>query len=219
LKATNPNPKRYTIKVNSLLINGRSSSFGLNLIKKHIMQIKPNQFDQPSFSKWLKLFGVVFLVIGIFALMLPVAASIAIEFILGWLFFTGGVVQLGTTFLFRKSNLFWFKLAWALLFLVVGVWLILRPAEGVEALAFVVGILFLVEAILKIAFYSQRRTTRNIGWTLVSGICSFFIGIILISGWPQQSAILLGLLIGINLIFNGIVALTLSFGTKALDQH
>lgn len=80
-----------------------------------------------------------------------------------------------------------------------------------QAFAFVVGVLFLVKAIMKMVFAWQWRKELKIGLMLFSGILSFIIGIISLTGWPQQSAALLGILVGFNLLANGIVVLTLGF--------
>ncbi len=183
------------------------------------MQATDNQVDFPLFSaKWLKIFGIVFIVGGILAIALPAVAGITVELLLGWLFFIGGCVQIGTALTAHQHKSFWFKFLWALLFAIVGLWLLLRPAEGVQALAFVVGVLFLVEAIMKMAFAWQWRKEPKIGLILFSGILSFLIGMILLSGWPQQSAILLGILVGFNLLANGIVALLLGFKMREIKN-
>lgn len=175
-----------------------------------------NQLDLSPLSKWFKIFGVVFILGGIAALAVPAVAGIAIELLLGWLFFGVGCIQLAAAFSARRHSSFWFKFLWAVLFTLVGLWLLLRPAEGVQALALVVGVLFLAEAVVKMAFFWQRRNTPNIGWILVSGVLSLFIAIILLSGWPQQSATFLGILVGINLLINGIVVLLLGFRMNAV---
>jgi len=183
------------------------------------MQTTDNQVDLSLFSaKWLKYFGIVFIVGGIVAIAVPAVAGITVELLLGWLFFIGGCVQIGTALTTYQYKSFWFKFLWALLFTLVGLWLLLRPAEGVQALAFVVGVLFLVEAIMKMVFAWQWRNELKIGLILFSGILSFIIGMIFLSGGLQQSATLLGILVGFNLLANGIVALLLSFRMKAIEN-
>jgi uncharacterized membrane protein HdeD (DUF308 family) len=177
-----------------------------------------SQLDLSPFSKWFKIFGVVFILGGIAALVVPAVAGIAIELLLGWLFFVVGCAQLAAALSARKHKSFWFKSVWALLFVLVGLWLLLRPTEGVQALALIVGALFLVEAIVKMAFSWQRRNTPNIGLILVSGILSFIIAMILSSGWPQQSATILGILVGVNLLANGIVVLLLGFKMNTVEN-
>lgn len=176
-----------------------------------------SRLDLSPLSKWFKIFGVVFILGGIAALTVPAVAGIAIELLLGWLFFGVGCIQLTAAFSAHRHSSFWFKFLWAILFTLVGLWLLLRPAEGVQALALVVGVLFLAEAVVKISFSWQRRNTPNIGWILVSGVLSFLIAMILLSGWPQQSATFLGILVGINLLINGIVVLLLGFKMNTVN--
>ena len=151
-------------------------------------------------------------------MIVPAAVSIAIESLLGWLFFVGGCIQIVAALTVRANKLFWFKLPWALLFVLVGLWLILRPVEGIQALAFIVGLLFLVEAIMKFVFSWRWRSVSKIGLALLSGVLSFVIAMILLTGWPQQSAIFLGILVGVNLLVNGFVALLLGIKILAIEN-
>lgn len=184
----------------------------------HIMQPTNNQLNPPSASRWLIIFGITFLFGGIVVLIVPAAVSIAIESLLGWLFFVGGCIQIVAALTVRANKLFWFKLPWALLFVLVGLWLILRPVEGIQALAFIVGLLFLVEAIMKFVFSWRWRSVSKIGLALLSGVLSFVIAMILLTGWPQQSAILLGVLVGVNLLVNGFVALLLGIKIMSIEN-
>ncbi|MCP5246180.1 MAG: HdeD family acid-resistance protein [Burkholderiales bacterium] len=183
------------------------------------MQTTDHQPDLSKLStKWLKIFGVIFILGGIAALTVPVIAGIAIELLLGWVFFVGGCFQLTVAFASRQHKTFWFKFIWAIIFVLVGLWLILSPVEGIQALTFAVGMLFLVEAVMKVTFFWQWYNEFKAGWMLVSGILSFIIAMILLSGWPQQSAILLGILVGANLIGNGAVALLMSFRMMTFES-
>lgn len=182
------------------------------------MQTTDNQLKPPSASRWLIIFGLTFLFGGMIVLIVPAAVSIAIELLLGWLFFVGGCIQLVAALTVRTNKLFWLKLPWALLFVLVGLWLILRPVEGIQALAFIVGLLFLVEAIMKFVFSWRWRSVSRIGWAMLSGVLSFVIAIILLTGWPEQSAIFLGILVGVNLLVNGFVALLLGIKIMAIES-
>lgn len=164
------------------------------------------------------IFGLTFLFGGIVVLIVPATVSIAIESLLGWLFFVGGCIQLVAALTAHANKLFWFKLPWALLFVLVGLWLILRPVEGIQALAIIVGLLFLVEAIMKFVFSWRWRSVSKIGLALLSGVLSFVIAMILLTGWPQQSAILLGILVGVNLLVNGFVALLLGIKIMSIEN-
>ncbi|SER58163.1 Short repeat of unknown function [Nitrosomonas sp. Nm51] len=62
--------------------------------------------------------------------------------------------------------------------------------NSIQALAFIVGVLFVVEGIIKLTYSWHWRSQPKIGWIVVSGILSIAIAAILLSGWPQQSAAL-----------------------------
>ncbi len=96
--------------------------------------------------------------------------------------------------------------------------LLIRPAEGIQALAFVVGTLFVVEGVMKLIYSWHWRSQPKIGWLVASGILSIAIAMILLGDWPQQSAALLGILVGINLLASGTVALLLGFRASVADN-
>ena len=56
------------------------------------------------------------------------------------------------------------------------------------------------------------RATPGWVWMLVSGVASLVLGIMVYKHWPSDSAAILGLFFGINLLFNGssLLALGLS---------
>lgn len=182
------------------------------------MQPTNTQLNLSPPSGWFKIFGTVFIIGGLAALFAPVVAGIAIELLLGWLFFISGCIQAGSALTTRKHESFWFRLLWAVLFLVVGSWLLIRPAEGIQALAFVVGTLFVVEGVMKLIYSWRWRSQPKIGWLVASGILSIAVAMILLGGWPQQSAVLLGMLVGINLLASGTVALLLGFRTSDTEN-
>lgn len=182
------------------------------------MQPTDTQLNLSPPSGLFKIFGIVFILGGFAALFVPALAGIAIELFLGWLFFIVGCIQAGAALTTRKHESFWFKFWWAILFVIVGLWLLMRPAEGIQALAFVVGALFIVEGVMKLTYSWHWRSQSEVGWIMVSGILSIAIAMILLSGWPQQSAALLGILVGINLLASGTVAVLLGFRTNTIEN-
>ena len=92
------------------------------------MQATDNQPDLPSLSRWFKIFGIVFILGGIAALIAPAVAGIAIELLIGWLFFVGGCIQVTAALTTRKHKMFWIKFLWALLFYIG--WIMVITASG-----------------------------------------------------------------------------------------
>ena len=64
--------------------------------------------------------GIILLLLGVAAIVVPLVAGLGITIILGWLFLTGGLVGLVATFGARQIPGFWWSLLSALVALLVG---------------------------------------------------------------------------------------------------
>jgi uncharacterized membrane protein HdeD (DUF308 family) len=86
---------------------------------------------------------------------------------------------------------------------------IAKPLEGVLAFTLVLGITIFVQGMIQVAMAFQMcRISLNWGWMLVSGIVGIIFGIFV---W------LIGTLIGINLLFDGVWMLTLHSGQRRVS--
>lgn len=153
--------------------------------------------------------GIVLLVLGAIAIVLPVLATIALTIVIGWLFLVSGVVGLFTTFWMRSAPGFWWSLLSAVLGIVVGILLLASPVTGAVSLTLLLIAFFVVEGIASIMFALEhkREMSGNWGWMLVSGIVDLVLAVMLFAGLPSTAAWAIGLLVGINMVFGG-VALT-----------
>jgi uncharacterized membrane protein HdeD (DUF308 family) len=52
------------------------------------------------------------------------------------------------------------------------------------------------------------------GWGVASGILSIILGIMIIAGFPWSAATILGILLAIELLSNGVFLLLLAFGLR-----
>ena len=92
---------------------------------------------------------------------------------------------------------------WAILTVIVGLWLIVEPHNGTLTLTLVLGIYFLVMGITRIAVAFIGRGEPNAGLVGLSGISGFLIGILVLAKFPSSADWAIGLLVGIDLIFAG----------------
>ena len=65
--------------------------------------------------------GIVLVVLGLLAILVPQIASLAVELLLGWLFLISGVVGLFTTFWTKPAPGFWWSLISAVIAMIAGV--------------------------------------------------------------------------------------------------
>jgi uncharacterized membrane protein HdeD (DUF308 family) len=149
--------------------------------------------------------GVVLLVLGATAVVLPPIATLAVTILLGWLFLVSGILGLITTFWMRLAPGFWWSLLSAVLGIVVGAVLLASPLTGAFSLTLVLVAFFLVEGAVSIMFAldHKRELSGQWGWMLASGIIDLALAIMIFAGLPSTAAWAVGLLVGINMIFGG----------------
>lgn len=149
--------------------------------------------------------GILLVILGLVAIIVPPLASLAVTIFLGWLFLISGVAGLVLTFWARQMPGFWWSLVSAALAITAGIILLARPVQGTLTLTIVVGAYFLAEGIATImyALEHRRELSQRWSWLLVAGLMDILIAIIIVAGLPGSALWAIGLLVGINLLFGG----------------
>ncbi|MDO9414426.1 MAG: HdeD family acid-resistance protein [Pseudolabrys sp.] len=153
--------------------------------------------------------GLLLLVLGLIAIIIPAAATLAATLVFGWLFLISGIIGLFTTFWMRGAPGFWWSLASAALAVLAGGYLLAQPIAGALSLTVVLIAFFIIEGIASLMFALDHRRdlSGQWGWMLISGLVDLVLSVMLIAGLPSTAVWALGLLVGINMVFGG-VALT-----------
>jgi uncharacterized membrane protein HdeD (DUF308 family) len=163
--------------------------------------------------------GIVLLILGLLAILVPQVASLAVTILLGWLFLISGVLGLVTSFWARGAPGFWWSLLSAVLTIVVGALLLGWPIAGVLSLTYLLIAFFFIEGVVSIMFAIEHRRELTDGWVwmLLSGIITLLLGVIILAGLPGTAAWALGLLVGIDMVFGGsaLVAIALAARSQA----
>jgi uncharacterized membrane protein HdeD (DUF308 family) len=149
--------------------------------------------------------GIVLVVLGVLAILVPMVASIAVAILIGWLFFISGVVGLITTFMMRNAPGFWWSLLSAVLGIIAGIILFGWPILGAISLTLVLTAFFIIEGVASImyALEHKKELTGRWAWMLVSGIVDLLLAFVILTGLPGTAVWALGLLVGINMLFGG----------------
>ncbi|HEY7992012.1 MAG TPA: DUF308 domain-containing protein [Stellaceae bacterium] len=161
--------------------------------------------------------GIVLLVLGALAIVVPPVATLAVAIFLGWLLLVGGVVGLTTTWMMRQAPGFTWSLISAILALIAGGILILWPGGAVVSLTYLMIAFFWIEGGVSIlyALDHRRQLSGRWGWMLLSGIVDLVLGLIIAVGLPGSAAWAIGLLLGINLIFGGSALISMALAARA----
>ncbi len=160
--------------------------------------------------------GIVLILLGAIAIVIPPLATLAVTIFLGWLFLISGIVGLATSFWMRHAPGFLWSLISALLGVVVGVLLIGSPLSGAFSLTLVLIAFFVIEGVVSIMFAldHKRELSGRWGWMLFSGIVDLALSVMIFAGLPSTATWAIGLLVGINMIFGGAALIGMSLHAR-----
>lgn len=163
--------------------------------------------------------GILLVVLGIAALILPPLASLATTIFLGWMFLIGGIGGLIATYWARNTPGFWWSLISAALAVLTGMLLLARPMQAVLTLTIVLGAYFLAEGVATImyALEHRRELSGRWSWLLVSGLVDIAISFMVITGLPSSAEWAVGVLVGINLLFGGASLIGMALAARKND--
>jgi uncharacterized membrane protein HdeD (DUF308 family) len=164
--------------------------------------------------------GILLVVLGLIAIIVPPLASLAITIFLAWLFLVSGVVGLAMTFWARQMPGLWWSLLSAVLAIGAGIALLVRPVQGTLTLTIIVGVYFVAEGIFTImyALEHRRELSERWGWLLASGVLDLILAGIIIAGLPGSALWAIGLLVGIDMVFGGISLIGMALAARDADR-
>ena len=153
--------------------------------------------------KALMAIGVIAIVIGCIAILVPAVASVGTAIFIGWVLVIAGAFLVAGAFMAHSIGSLILRLLWALLTVVVGLWLIVEPHNGTLTLTLILGIYFLFMGLTRIAVAFAGRGQEGAGLVGLSGVAGLLIGILVLAKFPSSADWAIGLLVGIDLIFAG----------------
>ena len=162
--------------------------------------------------------GIILVVLGLIAIVVPPIATLAVELLFGWLFLLSGIMGLITTFWMRDAPGFWWSLLSGVLGIAAGIVLLVWPLSGVLSLTLVLIVFFTIEGIASIMYALEHKLELSGRWgfMLASGIIDLIIAAIILFGLPGSAAWALGLLVGINLTFGGAALIAMALHAREL---
>ncbi len=139
----------------------------------------------------------LFMVLGLFAIAVPLVFGLAVDLAIGFVLIAGGVTQLYRTFQGWGVSGTWGALLLSITSTIAGGILIFQPLVGLVALTTIVAAYFFVEACAKI-YWAMSSSMQHRGWLFFSGLLSLLLSGIIIAGLPQTAVWVIGILIGVD---------------------
>jgi len=170
------------------------------------------------FAKGLTWLGVALIVLGVLAIIFPLATTIAAKVFIGWIFIISGAFQIWQSFSIRGWGGFLWNLLIGAMYLVVGCWLAFDPFAGIIGLTVLLAITFIAQGVMEAAMAAKLRPNDGWGWMMFSGLIGVLAGVLIISGLPSTAVWAVGLMVGINMISSGFAFFSLGSAAKALGD-
>lgn len=167
---------------------------------------------------WLLALGTALVIIGLMAIGSSVIATLTTVIILGTLIILGGIVEIVDAFCAHCSRGFWPHLLAGILYLVLGFLLVQRPVAAaatftlVLAAGFFVGGLFRIVSALVDRFHGRW-------WVFLNGVVTLVLGVMIWQAWPESSLRVIGLFVGIDMVFAGWAWIMLALTIRSIPAR
>lgn len=178
----------------------------------HFGTIKKN-LSQP----WVRYFGLGFIlmVLGGFAISYAAVTTLISVYFVGSLLIVGSVATIYHAFQSRHESHYGFflHLLAGILYAAAGLLMLANPLFGAVTLTFALSVFYLLLGASRIAV-AVAQSAGNRGWLAVSGTISLLLGAFIWFYWPITSFWLIGMLVGIDIVFTGWWLTILGWSTR-----
>jgi uncharacterized membrane protein HdeD (DUF308 family) len=162
--------------------------------------------------------GISLVVLGVLAVGSPLIATVTAVEVFGFLLLAGGAIQIVSSFWAGKWSGMLLHLLVGVLYSIVGFMIFDAPLENTLLLTKLLAIFLIVSGIFRIAAALIQRFP-DWGWVMLNGGIALILGVMINRQWPGSSAWVIGLFIGIEMIFNGWAWIMLALGLRKLSKR
>lgn len=183
---------------------------------------KMSDANLASFGKnwgWFLVWGVALVILGLVAIGATTMTTMISIVLIGILLLVGGVVIIIDTFTFWWGHWrgFFLHLLMGILYLIVGILFVKNPVYASISLTWLLAILFIGVGIFRSA-YALSLKAPQWGWTLFNGLITLLLGLMILANWPASSLFVIGLFVGIDLLFCGWAYIMAALSARALTH-
>ncbi len=151
---------------------------------------------------WFLALGIALTMLGAIAVGAAPFATVVTVVLFGVLLMAGGIGIVVSGFWAGQWSASLLHLLIGVLYLVVGALIVNTPIESAAGLTLILAAFFMTAGIFRMISAIMLRF-HQWGWTLLSGFITLLLGILIVRQWPASGFLVIGLFIGIEMIFNG----------------
>lgn len=148
--------------------------------------------------------ALVMVIAGAAAIALPVAAGIGVLTVAAAVLLLAGAAHALYSLATHGLRAFAWHALIGLVYVAAGAYMLMNPGVGVASIALLIGVLFMVEGVLLLGAWWVSRRLEGTTWMLANGALTALLGLLVLVAFPEASAAIVGLLVGVNLIVGGL---------------
>jgi uncharacterized membrane protein HdeD (DUF308 family) len=164
---------------------------------------------------WFVALGALAALLGVAALILVVSATIATVYVVAIFIIIAGGSEVAIGLGSATWGRFFLWIAAGLCYVVAGAFALARPLNAAVALTLLLGASLLAAGVLRVSI-GLHMTSGARSLTIFAGVVTALVGLLVILGWPGNSVIILGTLLGVDLLFTGLT--WIGFGLRLRAQ-
>ena len=165
-------------------------------------------------SGWSIALGVLITLLGIVAIMAPLATGVVAVSILAWTAIFAGIAQIVDAFQVHSGGRTFLEVILGAVYIAAGIYLVSNPVAGLLSLTLLLGCLLLGYGVIAVVLAFQMRPAKGWGWVLFDAVVTVLVGLMIVAQWPSNSVWVIGTLFGISILSSGITRLMVSWGVR-----
>jgi uncharacterized membrane protein HdeD (DUF308 family) len=167
---------------------------------------------------WFVSVGLLVTLLGVAALVLVISATIASVVVIGMLMIVAGVAEIVMGIKSHNLSRFFLWILGGIVYIAVGAFALAQPLVAAALFTLVLGLGMVVIGVIRVYIGSHlcNQTRRSV---ILAGLAAAVVGVIILIGWPTNSFVVLGVLLGLDLIFWGVSWVVLGLRLHAHHTH
>ncbi|MDR3636349.1 MAG: HdeD family acid-resistance protein [Isosphaeraceae bacterium] len=166
---------------------------------------------------WFLGLGILLIVLGTVALGSTFLLTVVSVLFFGWLLIFGGVFQAVHAFLSKRWSGFFLDLLTGLLYVAVGFMIVANPSASAIALTLLIAVFLIFGGIFRVVV-ALAVPYQNRVWLVLHGVINVLLGVAIWWQWPLSGLWVIGLFVGVDMIFNGWALVMLALAAKSLPS-
>lgn len=164
---------------------------------------------------WFIAVGAILIILGCLALSYEFLATVFSIYFIGSLLLIAGIAQAAHSFRIKGAGQTALWAVMGVLYIIAGIVAFTQPLVASAAFTLIIAFLLAVSGITQIIGALNNQGFPKWGWWLFSGMITFVLGLMIMAGWPSNSLWILGMFLGIDLIFQGWAYVAIGLAIKS----